>query len=42
MMGLENKVGIVTGGASGIGLSIAETFAKNGASVSVADLVLQI
>lgn len=37
-MGLESKVGIVTGGASGIGLSIAETFAKNGASVSVADL----
>lgn len=37
-MSLENKVGIVTGGASGIGLSIAETFAKNGANVSVADL----
>lgn len=37
-MGLENKVGIVTGGASGIGLSIAEPFAKNGASVSVADI----
>jgi 3-hydroxybutyrate dehydrogenase len=38
MMSLENAVGIVTGGASGIGLSIAETFAKNGANVSVADL----
>jgi 3-hydroxybutyrate dehydrogenase len=37
-MRLENKVGIVTGGASGIGLSIVEIFAKNGASVSVADL----
>lgn len=37
-MNLENKVGIVTGGASGIGLSIAETFARNGAGVSVADV----
>jgi NAD(P)-dependent dehydrogenase (short-subunit alcohol dehydrogenase family) len=36
--GLDGKVGIVTGGASGIGLSIAETLAREGASVVVFDL----
>lgn len=35
---LENKVAIVTGGASGIGLNIAEELVRNGAKVVVADL----
>ncbi len=35
---LENKVCIVTGAASGIGLAIAEAFAKDGAKVVMADI----
>ena len=35
---LQDKVVIVTGGAQGIGLSIAERFQANGATVVVADL----
>ena len=35
---LENKVCIVTGAASGIGLAIAESFAKDGARVVMADI----
>ncbi len=35
---LEGKVAIVTGGASGFGRGIAETFAREGAQVLVADL----
>lgn len=35
---LENKVCIVTGAASGIGLAISETFAKDGAKVVMVDI----
>ncbi len=37
-MSLENKVGIVTGGAKGIGFAIASRFASDGARVVVADV----
>src|SRR6266481_4180691 len=37
MFSLENKTALVTGGASGIGAAIAETFARVGASVWIAD-----
>jgi 3-hydroxybutyrate dehydrogenase len=37
-MNLTNKVAIVTGAASGIGLEIARTFARAGAKVAIADL----
>lgn len=35
---LNNKVCIITGAASGIGLSIAESFAKDGATLVMADI----
>lgn len=37
-MRLDGKVAIVTGAASGIGRRIAETYARNGAAVAIADL----
>ena len=37
MAELEGKVGIVTGGCSGLGLAIVEGFLKEGAKVVVAD-----
>lgn len=39
-MQMQNKVAIVTGAASGIGKVIAETFAREGAKVVIADLKL--
>ena len=37
MFSLENKTAFVTGGASGIGAAIAETFSQAGATVWIAD-----
>ena len=37
-MKLKDKVAIVTGAASGIGKEIAFTFAREGATVAIADL----
>lgn len=40
-MDLSNKIAIVTGAASGIGLAIAKLYAKAGAKVAIADLKLE-
>ncbi|RKH84076.1 SDR family NAD(P)-dependent oxidoreductase, partial [Corallococcus praedator] len=38
MFPLQNKTALITGGASGIGLAIAQTFAQAGAHVHILDL----
>jgi 3-hydroxybutyrate dehydrogenase len=40
-MSVKNKVVVITGAASGLGLSMANEFAKQGAKVVIADLDLQ-
>ncbi len=39
-MSIQNKVSLITGAASGIGLHIAQVYAKKGAKVIIADRVL--
>jgi len=38
-MRLENKIALITGGASGMGASMARIFAREGAKVAVADML---
>ncbi|HEY4351340.1 MAG TPA: SDR family NAD(P)-dependent oxidoreductase, partial [Paraburkholderia sp.] len=37
-MGINNRVALITGAASGIGKRIAEVYADNGAHVAIADI----
>jgi len=37
---LNEKIAIVTGGASGLGRSVSEKFAENGAKVAILDINL--
>lgn len=41
LFNLENKIAIVTGGASGLGRSIAKAFAQAGANVVIADINIE-
>ncbi len=38
MKNLENKTSIITGGAQGIGLALAEMFAENGSNIAICDI----
>ena len=41
MTGIEGKVAIVTGAASGIGLAVARDFAKHGIRVTLSDIDIE-
>ena len=41
MAGIEGKIAIVTGAASGIGLAVARDFAKHGIRVTLSDIDIE-